>query len=325
MLLLTSAAGLAAPLFDNDAVLEITLEGPLSTVIKDTKHRNEQRFSLTVQDSTIDVDVRVRGISRPQVCRFPPLRLDFRGGDTTDTVFSGQDKLKLVTHCIGGADYEQNVLEEYAAYRIFNVLSDVSFRTRLARIRYVDTDDPGGKDLVRHAFLIESDRALAERNGGSVVDTRRVTKNYLDESQTALAYIFQYLIGNTDWGLVRAIDEDTCCHNGLLVAIGERHFYVPYDFDRSGLVNARYARPDPSLRIKRVTQRAYRGYCMPGEAVREGLRVILDHHDDIIRVIRELPSLSEKDIESRTRFVDGFFEAAANEDKLLRRFESRCL
>ncbi|MGB5447384.1 MAG: hypothetical protein WBM80_00495, partial [Woeseiaceae bacterium] len=166
---------------------------------------------------------------------------------------------------------------------------------------------------------------LAERNGGSVVDTRRVTKNYLDESQTALAYIFQYLIGNTDWGLVRAIDEDTCCHNGLLVAIGERHFYVPYDFDRSGLVNARYARPDPSLRIKRVTQRAYRGYCMPGEAVREGLRVILDHHDDIIRVIRELPSLSEKDIESRTRFVDGFFEAAANEDKLLRRFESRCL
>lgn len=324
LLLLTSATGLAAPLFDNDAVLEITLEGPLSTVIKDTKHRNEQRFALSVQDSTIDVDVRVRGISRLQVCRFPPLRLDFRGADTTDTIFSGQNKLKLVTHCQGGADYEKNVLEEYAAYRIFNVLSEVSFRTRLARIRYIDTDDRGGKELVRHAFFIESDRELAKRNGGSVVDTRRVTKNYLDESQTALAYIFQYLIGNTDWALVRAIDDDTCCHNGLLVGIGERHFYVPYDFDRSGLVNARYARPDPSLRIKRVTQRQYRGYCMPGEAVRDGLREILDQQDDIIRVIRELPLLSEKDIKSRTRFVDGFFAAAADEDKLLRRFESRC-
>ena len=325
LLLLTSAASLASPLFDNDAVLEITLEGPLSTVIEDTKHRKEHRFALTVQGSTVDVDVRVRGISRLEVCGFPPLRLDFRGGDTTNTVFSGQDKLKLVTHCKRGADYEQNVLEEYAAYRIFNVLSDVSFRTRLARIRYVDTDDPGGKELMRHAFFIESERALAERNGGSVVDARRVTKNYLDESQTALAYIFQYLIANTDWGLVRAIDDDSCCHNGMLVDIDGRHFYVPYDFDRSGLVNARYARPDPSLKIKRVTQRRYRGYCMQGEAVRDGLRVVLDHHDDIIRVIRELPLLSEKDIESRTRYVDGFFEAAANEDKLLRRFESRCL
>jgi Arc/MetJ-type ribon-helix-helix transcriptional regulator len=64
---------------------------------------------------------------------------------------------------------------------------------------------------------------------------------------------------------------------------------------------------------------------MPGEAVRDGLRVVLDHHDDIIRIIRELPLLSEKEIESRTRYVDGFFEAAANEDKLLARFESRCL
>ena len=325
LLLLASAAGFASPLFESDAVLEITLEGPLSTVIEDTEDRNEHRFALTVQGSTIDLDVRVRGISRLRVCTFPPLRLDFRGGDTTDTVFTGQNKLKLVTHCKGGADYEQNVLEEYAAYRIFNVLSEVSFRTRLARIRYVDTDDPGGNELVRHAFFIESDRALAERSGGSVLETRRVTKNYLDETQTALAYIFQYLIGNTDWSLVRALDKDSCCHNGLLVDIGERHFYVPYDFDLSGLVNARYAKPDPSLRTKRVTQRRYRGYCMPGEAVREGLRLVLDHHDDIIRVIGELPLLSEKEIESRTRFVEGFFKAAANEDKLLRRFKSRCL
>lgn len=317
--------GLASPLFENDEVLEITLAGPLSTVIEDTENRNEYRFALEVAGSAIDVDVRVRGISRVRVCQFPPLRLQFSGSDTADTVFSDQKKLKLVTHCKGSADYEQNVLEEYAAYRIFNVLSDVSFRTRLARIRYVDTDNPGSIDLVRHAFFIESDRALAERNGGSIIDTRRVTKNYLDEAQTAQAYIFQYLIGNTDWSLVRAIDDDTCCHNGLLVDIEERHFYVPYDFDLAGLVNARYAKADPSLRIGRVTERRYRGYCMPGEVLREGLRTVLGHHDAMIGVIKNLPHLSEKDIESRARYLEGFFKAAANEDKLLRRFESRCL
>lgn len=325
LLLLASAASFGSPLFENDEVLEITLAGPLSAVIDDTKKRTQYPFTLTVEGSSIPVDVRVRGLSRLRVCKFPPLRFKFSRSDAADTVFAGQKKLKVVTHCKGAADYEQNVLEEYAAYRIFNVLSDVSFRVRLARIRYVDTSDSGGKDLVRHAFFIETDRALAERTGGSIIKTRRVTKNYLDKTQTALAYIFQYLIGNTDWSLVRAMDEDTCCHNGLLVDIDGKHFYVPYDFDLAGLVNARYAKADPSLRIRRVTIRRYRGYCMSGEALREGLRSVLGHHDAIIRVIRDLPRLSAKDIESRARYLEGFFESAANEDELLRRFESRCL
>ena len=325
LLLLASAAGLASPLFEDDEVLEITLTGPLSTVIKDTEDRNEYSFKLTVAGSAIDVDVRVRGLSRVRVCKFPPLRFDFSSRDTADTVFSGQNKLKLVTHCKGAADYEQNVLEEYATYRIFNVLSNVSFRVRLARIRYLDTADPGGTDLVRHAFFIESKEAMAERNAGTLINSRRVTKNYLDPTQTALAYIFQYLIGNTDWSLVRAFDEDTCCHNGLLLGIEGRHFYVPYDFDLAGLVNARYAKPDPSLRIKRVTKRRYRGYCMPREALRKALKAVLGHRDDILRVIEDLPHLSEKDIESGARYLEGFFEAAANEDKLLGQFESRCL
>ncbi len=325
MLLLASGAGLASPLFENDEVVEITLEGPLATLIKDTEDRNEYPFVLTLAGTAIDVAVRVRGISRVQVCDFPPLRLNFSPSDTLDTVFSGQGKLKLVTHCKNGANFEENVLEEYAAYRIFNVLSDVSLRTRLVRIRYVDTDDGGGAGLVRYAFFIESNTALAERHSGSLVSTRRVTKNFLDERQTGLAYIFQYLIGNTDWSLARAIDSATCCHNGLLVSIEDRHFYVPFDFDRAGLVNARYAKPDPRLRISRVTQRRYRGHCMSSEALKQALQAVVRRHDDIIRVIEELPHLSEKDIRSRARYLEGFFESAAEEDKLLRRFDRRCL
>jgi hypothetical protein len=36
---------------------------------------------------------------------------------------------------------------------------------------------------------------------------------------------------------------------------------VPYDFDFSGVINARYAIPDPSLNIPNVRQRLFRGYC----------------------------------------------------------------
>ncbi len=325
LLLLASAAGFASPLFENDEVLEITLVGPLSTAIKDTSVRNEYSFAVTVDGAEMNAAVRVRGISRVMVCDFPPLRFSFTTTDTSNTVFSGQGKLKLVTHCEKGADYEQNVLEEYAAYRIFNVLSDMSFRTRLARIRYVDSDDPEDVGLVRYAFFTESDIALAERHNGSLVNTRSVNKKFLDERQASLAYVFHYLIGNTDWSLVRATDADTCCHNGLLVDIEDRHFYVPYDFDRAGLVNARYAKPHPNLRLRRVTQRRYRGYCVSNEVLKQALQAVVRRHADIVRVIEDLPYLSDKKTKMRARYLEGFFESAADEDKLLRKFERRCL
>ena len=325
LLLLASGAVHGSPLFDNDGVLDVTLEGPLSSVIRDKIKRRDYPFRLKVGESVLSVSVRVRGISRVEVCRLPPLRLDFSSSDTTSTVFSGQERLKLVTHCKNKDDHEKNVLEEFAAYRIFNVLSDVSFRVRLLRVRYVDTDKPKSKETLRYAFLIEPKRALAERVGGVLAKVRRVTKNYLDDMQTGQAYVFQYLIGNTDWGLVRAIDADVCCHNGVMVAIDQDHFYVPYDFDRAGIVNARYAKPDPSLRIRRVTQRRYRGYCMSGDGLRDALRAVVSHRDRIFGVMSSLEDTTGIKLKKSTKFVDGFFEIAADEKALLHRFESRCL
>ena len=323
--LLVCNTGYASSLFDDDSVLDMTLEGPLSTLKKDTRRRNEHGFHLTTEGATIDVAVRVRGISRVVVCNFPPLRLNFSSSDSADTVFSGQKKLKLVTHCKNRGEYEQNVLEEYAAYRILNVLSDVSLRTRLVRIRYVNTEKRGATELVRYAFFIESEKAMAERNGGALLNIRRVTKNYLDQHQAGLAYIFQYLIGNTDWGLVRAIDKDKCCHNVVLADIEGRHYVVPYDFDRAGLVNARYAKPHPDLKIRRVTQRWYRGYCMSSEPLREALETVVRHRQDITGVIDALPALPEKEIKSRSDYLQKFFKLAADQDKLMNQFESRCL
>lgn len=325
LLLLTGGACHASPLFEDDDILDVTLEGPVSKAINDTEHRREYPFSLAVDGARLDVAVRVRGISRAQVCQFPPLRLNFSSGDPSATVFSGQRRLKLVTHCKKTASYEQNVLEEYAAYRIFNVMSEVSFRVRLLRVRYIDTNKPDEDALLRYAFFIESKKALAERNQGTLIEPRRVTKNYLDDTHSGLAYIFQYLIGNTDWGLVRAIDAEICCHNGVIVDIEGRHFYVPYDFDRAGLINARYAKPDPTLRLRRVTQRRYRGYCMADDALRDALRAVVGHRDTILGIMTALGAMTGYDLEQSSQYVRSFFERAADEEKLLREFEKRCL
>lgn len=315
----------AASVFDDQSVLDVTLEGPLSSVIKDTEERSERAFTLRLNGEATDVAVRMRGKSRAVHCRFPPLRLDFAREDTQGAMMAGQNKLKLVTHCKRSADYEQNVLEEYAAYRILNVLTEISFRIRLLRVRYVDTDRPGNDPVTRYGFLVESDDELARRIGGEPLAARNVTRTMIDKNHAALVYVFQYLIGNTDWSLVRFFDDEFCCHNGKLFSVGERNFYIPYDFDMSGLVAARYAKPKPELRLRSVRVRRYRGYCTDSATLAEALHAVVGQRDNISAVISELPGLSEKSRKKQYRYVQDFFAAAEKEGKLLKEFERRCL
>ena len=318
-------AALGAPLFEDAEVLEIVLAGPLSSVIEDTEERRERAFSLSVNGEELDVAVRVRGKSRVVHCRFPPLRLNFAREDVAEGVFAGQDKLKLVTHCKGGEEYEQNLLEEYAAYRILNVLTDISFRPRLLRVRYVDTDNAGADAITRFAFLLESDQGFAERTGGEQLAVRDVPRSLLDKNHAALVYVFQYLIGNTDWSLVRYFHDEYCCHNGKLFAVGKANYYVPYDFDMSGIVGARYARPQPELRLRSVRIRRYRGYCTDDQTRRAAIRAVAGQREAVLSVISSLPGLSEKNRQRQYRYIENFFAAARNEDRLAKEFARRCL
>lgn len=269
--------------------------------------------------------VRVRGRSRARVCRFPPLRLRFTPHDIEGSPFAGQDKVKLVTHCGGSRSAAANALEEYAAYRMFNLLSDASYRVRLLRISYADTDSGDDEPLLQYGFLIEPSRQLAARIGGTPVKTEGVKLSSLDERQAAAMYVFQYLIANTDWSLAMAEDDDACCHNVDLFDDGSGWLAVPYDFDLAGLVNAKYARPDPSLRISRVTRRLYRGYCLSSIALADAVANVNRKRDEILAIVDELPGLSGKDRKSRRRYLERYFESAADEAALLDGFEKACL
>lgn len=331
-LLLAVLAGLAAfntcqasALFDSDAVLEVSLEGPLAAVLRDDERRRERSFSLELDGVTVPVSVRLRGKSRVEFCSFPPLRLNFASKLVEDTIFAGQDKLKLVTHCKGADAYEQNLLEEVLAYRLANTLTDISIRTRLLRVTYVDTDKPGAAPITRFGFLIESDEEVAKRVGGQPLRIRNLRRNMLEPEHSALMFVFHYLIGNTDWSLVRNFEDDYCCHNGKLVRAGERNYFLPYDFDMSGLVNARYAKPKPELRLRSVRTRRYRGYCTEPETVREALQSVVSLRDEIMGEIAGIPGLSANNRERLQRYLGDFFTVASKEDKLLKEFERRCL
>lgn len=316
----------ASPLFEDDAVLEISMVGPLNSLIDEKKNREELPFVLRANDDEYPIKVRVRGKSRTRVCDFPPLRINFSDDTTKQTVFAGQDKLKLVTHCRNGISDQTDVLKEYAAYKIFNLISDVSYKVRLARITYSDTDERMKKtSFDRYGFFIESSSELAGRFGADIVRTAGVTLGSLDTQQAATVFVFQYLIGNTDWSLVNADLDDICCHNGDLFDIDSRRYYVPFDFDLSGLVDARYARPDASLRISSVTQRRYRGYCVSPEALKDAIRAIAGRKDDILGVVPQAPDLTEKDINTAVKYLDKFFEMTDDVDKLAKSFDRKCL
>jgi hypothetical protein len=309
-------------LFEGESVLDVELRGPLSTTLRDSTDRTERPFILTVDGADLDVMVRVRGKSRAETCRFPPLRLAF--SNPTDTVFAGQGKLKLVTHCNRSSSYEVNLLEEYAAYRLVALLVPSALGARLVRMRYVDTEKPGKKPLERFALLLEPKEQLAQRIGGEIAELRGVILDRLDRQQAARVFVAQYMIGNTDYSLVMAEADDTCCHNGILIEVEGRLHYVPYDFDRASLVDPSYARSS-TAGGRRGRDRRYVGYCVDGLDLETAIRHAHETREQIYSELAALESLSGKKLSGATRFLEGFFREAEDPAKLSAHFEKRCL
>jgi hypothetical protein len=316
----------ATPLFDDDAVLSVEVVGPFGTLAQNTEQRDELPFILRSGDVEHEIKVRVRGKSRLHLCNFPPLQLNFRKDRTEGSVFAGQDKLKLVTPCHLSDRAEIDLLEEYAAYRIFNLLSDASFRVRLMHMRFVDSESRLPKVPAEYyAFVIEPSGHLAERVRGIESDLAEVALSWLDTEQLAIVFVFQFLIANTDWSLVRPLEEQACCHNGDLFDTDDKTLYVPYDFDLSGLVNAPYARRNPELRVRNVTFRRYRGFCIDPVPLRNAIRTVRSRQETVLDIISGLPVLTEDEKRKRAEYLMQFFDETENEDRLMRRFEKRCI
>ncbi len=251
------------PLFQSADPLTFTLTANFNAVNKDRNENSTKRFPGTLvvtgdnaKSGPIAVNLGTRGHFRLRQtsCSFVPLRVEFDKQNVTGTMFDGQNKLKLVTHCRDNNDYEQHILREYLVYRIYNLLTPGSFRARLAKVTYVQSDS--GKPLTtRYAIFIEDDDDVARRMDGRVAELPNASFKELEQESLMLATLFEYMIANTDYSIVRL-------HNVRLVQDRARALHmVPYDFDLAGLVDASYALVDKRLGIASVRDRLYRGPC----------------------------------------------------------------
>lgn len=305
-----------APLFQVQEPLALTLRTDISWIRDERSDSVEVEGTVTYaaagEEVTVPVKVRARGNFRRERrnCNFPPLRLNFAGKAVEGTVFEGQDKLKLVTPCHDSRDsYQQYILQEYLVYRIYQLLTPVSYRVRLVHITYEDPD--GGYDSrTKTGFLIESDDQMAERNRGEMVDFQMFDPRSTDDEQSALVALFQFMIGNTDFSA-------PYFHNVVLIRRDTDFLAVPYDFDWSGVVDARYAVPDPRLDIRSVKDRLYRGFCR--ESVdQEALVARFNAQREAIWALYEgMTELDDGQRERALKYYERFYETVNDP----RRFE----
>jgi len=318
----------ATPLFSDDAVLEVIIDGPVREVARRAESSTDVHpATLTSAGESHAIEIAARGVSRRRKdkCSFPPLRIGFPEEPGKGSLFHDQKRIKLVTHCNDNARFEQIVLKEFATYRLYNLITPKSFRVRLARVTYRD----GGKEITtRMGFFIEDGDDAAKRVGMKEVDTGNVRVSALNREDGARYSLFQYMIGNTDWAMDAGPDPADCCHNSRLFGgakdAGSDLTPVPYDFDNAGLVDAPYAVPSELLRITNVKFRLYRGYCAFNTALPTEIARFRDARPAITAELTRIPGLDQRSIQSMQRYLDGFFDDIADSDRVAKKLVGAC-
>jgi hypothetical protein len=224
-------------LFDQHDLLEVELRVDLLALQADrgkTVDYHPAGLRYVAEEDTLSVltEVRTRGHFRrqPQVCEFPPLKLKIGKKTRQGTLFAAHDELKLVAHC----KEDELVLREYLLYRIYDLLSDHSLRVRPIRITYRDLR--GAVPPETHlAFFLEHQDVADDRMQATQMEDMRLQPSMIDPDNLVLVSLFSYMIGNSDWDVLLE-------KNVRIFQIPEedRPILLPYDFDWSGAVGARY-------------------------------------------------------------------------------------
>ena len=164
--------------------------------------------------------------------------------------------MRVGTHCGEGMDQEltpefgrlaneKSPMREVFVYQLLRAVGVPTYRARLARITYTDTEG-GGAPVVRNAMLLEDDdEAMSRVNGTGEIPMERFTnaREQFRADDVARLVFAEAMIGNFDWCL-RMFPGDTYRCDASLplwnIAAVERNNAPPLplisDFDIAGTV-----------------------------------------------------------------------------------------
>jgi len=247
-------------------------------------------------ETSIPVELCLRGNNRRELCSFPPLKLtSFENKE----LGLRKEHFKLVTHCNEDSG-ETLLLREYLAYRLYSELTEASFQARLVRVTYEDHEGDS-KTVHSWAILLEPKEHLLERLDAcdAVVDG---AVSEISGPEYNLFVVFQFMIGNTDWNL----DKE---HNVKLLSYkkGGLPFPVPYDFDRSGLVNAPYATPSHMLPIGSVRERHFQWRGHDRSQLKPVFDLLRQRRDDLLGICWDFDALPIEERQNIVLYLEEFF------------------
>ena len=304
-----AAAKQPAPLFASEAPIHVAIQGTMASLASN-RAETARPATMTVDGVAYPIALTPRGITRKtkDICDFPPLRVELTRPAPAGALFDHQHHLKLVTFCKRDPHFQQKVLLEYSAYRLYNLITPLSFRARLANIDYLD--DNGRPYISRVGYFLEDFSDVAKRNGMAQAHMpSTIAVSQIDPEAGARVAVFEYMISNYDWAMRAGPAGTECCHNTRLALTrpGAPVSPVPYDFDYSGLVDAPYAVEPEGIPISSVRQRLYRGYCVHLAQARPIAAQISARRAEFLGSFASVPGLEPKEQAKAADYLKGFF------------------
>ncbi len=313
-LFLQANEAVAPSIFDimsHQEVVDITIEANLSSLQNDRHSEESQKAILSFGDAAGNIQqwnikVSLRGKFRRLRCTdMPPLKLKFKKDDLANAGLADFNDMKLVTHCVEDKpEAKATLLREYLTYKLYNELTEESYRVQLVAITYVDTAT--NSKTKRYAFLIEDTAQMRDRIGAAKCsDCNVLMADQYDQEALQRVSLFEYMIGNADWNY-------HAVKNMKVVRVGEKFLPVPYDFDFSGMVDAPYAIPNSDYQLWRVQDRVYLG---PEELLVDQdamIDLFKEKRSDLERVIRSFKTLRLSDRHEMLNYLDSFYTDLPN-------------
>ena len=310
-----------APLFQNQEPLSIKLKMSIKDVKKNTNDSTYLESVLYYKNNSdaydsLHIELRARGNNRRENCYYAPLRLKFSKSESEKTPFIGNKKLKLVLPCLIESNNDDYVVKEYMAYKLYEIVTPVHFKTRLLEIEFIEEKGKRTTTNDLKGFLIEDVDNVAQRLNGNEIK-RRIMPLQQDDLASVRNSFFQYMIANTDFSTLYN-------HNGKLLFVDKKIIPLPYDFDMSGLVDTSYSVvsniQNMDAGITEVTERAYKGF-KRDEAIFEQVRQeFIGNKSKMFETIDGLEKYfkyKNQFIRAR-RFIESFFEILQNDNSYKR-------
>jgi len=267
--------------------------------------------------STIEVRLRARGNFRRNTCYFPPIKMKIKKDQTAGTIFEGNKTMKLVLPCKLESENNDNIIQEFIAYKIYEMVSPYHFKTKRVNIDFNEIRGKKTKNFKLKGFIIEDDKRVAKRHEGKVFE-RFVHPMGMQHLTSVHNAFFQFLLGNTDFSVAYQ-------HNGKLLYVDKQIIPLPYDFDMTGWVNPSYATVNQSLGIKSVQERVYRGFKREQKYFDQVRAEFISKKTELLDMVSSFKSefSNPKEFENMFEFMNDFYEILEDDSKFDKRIVSQ--